>query len=222
MDRDVWVVLLQRHSFPGLDSFPIRAAVPEDALTYTPKGFLWTAAEAKGLTARLYGEWSDNSKVAKKPDGSNYTWSDFYRTAQCKEGSALCVELHRSGRCDPRNLRDSLGGKNHWTRIIRRSISPFPTNTAWIIGCSEFQRLDAASQVPQSDPVASGRSHRRDHEGPTLANQLPWPTTIWPLGRMVDAISHSKVWAQSAIFVEEDDSQDGVAIMRMGTVSLFM
>jgi hypothetical protein len=27
---------------------------------------------------------------------------------------------------------------------------------------------------------------------------------------MVEAISHSKIWAQSAIFVEEDDSQNGV------------
>ncbi len=27
---------------------------------------------------------------------------------------------------------------------------------------------------------------------------------------MVEAISHSKIWAQSAIFVEEDDSQGGV------------
>jgi YVTN family beta-propeller protein len=29
------------------------------------------------------------------------------------------------------------------------------------------------------------------------------------LGQIVDAISHSSIWAQSAIFVEEDDSQDG-------------
>src|SRR6202042_499605 len=66
-------------SYPGGTS--------EDALTYTPKGFLWTAAEASGLSARLYGEWS-NSKVAKRPDGSSYSWSDFYSTALCKEGKA--------------------------------------------------------------------------------------------------------------------------------------
>ena len=66
-------------SYPGGDS--------DDALTYTPKGFLWSAAEAKGLTTRMYGEWS-TSKVAKKADGSAYTWSDFYETAMCKEGKA--------------------------------------------------------------------------------------------------------------------------------------
>jgi hypothetical protein len=30
------------------------------------------------------------------------------------------------------------------------------------------------------------------------------------LGRFVDAISHSSIWSSSAIFVEEDDAQDGV------------
>ena len=30
------------------------------------------------------------------------------------------------------------------------------------------------------------------------------------LGRFVDIISHSKVWKDSAIFIEEDDAQDGV------------
>ena len=30
------------------------------------------------------------------------------------------------------------------------------------------------------------------------------------LGRFVDAISHSSIWSTSAIFVEEDDAQDGV------------
>ena len=29
------------------------------------------------------------------------------------------------------------------------------------------------------------------------------------LGQIVDLISHSSIWSQSAIFVVEDDSQDG-------------
>ena len=30
------------------------------------------------------------------------------------------------------------------------------------------------------------------------------------LGQIVDAISHSSIWSSSAIFVQEDDSQDGM------------
>jgi hypothetical protein len=51
---------------------------------------LWTAVEAKGLTAKLYGEWSSGgvTKVARKADGSAYSWTDFYNTSLCKEGKA--------------------------------------------------------------------------------------------------------------------------------------
>ncbi len=30
------------------------------------------------------------------------------------------------------------------------------------------------------------------------------------IGRVVDAVSHSKDWATTAIFITEDDTQDGV------------
>ena len=37
-----------------------------------------------------------------------------------------------------------------------------------------------------------------------------WPTTIWRLGQIVDALSHSAIWKDTAIFVTEDDPQSGV------------
>ena len=74
----------------------------------------------------------------------------------------------------------------------------------------EFQRLDAANQVPNLTILWLPD----DHTAGTTKGQ-PYPINYeadndLALGRMVDAISHSKVWAQSAIFVEEDDSQNGV------------
>ena len=36
------------------------------------------------------------------------------------------------------------------------------------------------------------------------------PTTTSPSGRVVDAISHSQFWKSTAIFVDEDDTQNGV------------
>jgi len=74
----------------------------------------------------------------------------------------------------------------------------------------EFQRLDAANQVPNLIIIWLPD----DHTAGTTKGQ-PYPINYQAdndlaLGRMVEAISHSKVWAQSAIFVEEDDSQSGV------------
>jgi YVTN family beta-propeller protein len=188
-------------SYPGGDS--------EDALTYTPKGFLWTAAEAKGLTARLYGEWSNGAKISKKSDGTTYTWSDFYNTAQCKEGkapSSSCI------------VPDDAISVTSEIPSAAKIMDPHYPNFNLVIPdqyrmdywIPEFQRLDAANQVPNLTILWLPN----DHGAGTTKGQ-PFPINYQAdndlaLGRMVEAISHSKVWAHSAIFVEEDDSQGGV------------
>ena len=188
-------------SYPGGTS--------NDALTYTPRGFLWTAAEAKGLTARLYGEWSDGEKGAKKPGARNYTWSDFYNTALCKEGKAP-----ESSCIVPDDAITVSSAIPSAAKIMDPHYPPFNLTIPdqyrvdyWI---PEFQRLDAANQVPNLTIVWLPD----DHTAGTTKGQ-PYPINYQAdndlaLGRMVEAISHSKVWAQSAIFVEEDDSQSGV------------
>jgi len=49
-----------------------------------------------------------------------------------------------------------------------------------------------------------------DHTGGPPAAQAMEADNDLALGRFVDAISHSSIWDSSAIFVEEDDAQDGV------------
>ncbi len=187
-------------SYPGGNS--------DDALTYTPKGFLWTAAEARGLTARLYGEWS-NAKIAKKSNGAEYTWSDFYSTALCKEGKAphsSCIVPD-----DAIRVTSEIPSA---AKIMDPHYPPFnlkiPDQYRMDYWIPEFQRLDAANQVPNLTILWLPD----DHTAGTTKGQ-PYPANYQAdndlaLGRMVEAISHSKVWAHSAIFVEEDDSQSGV------------
>lgn len=181
---------------------------PDDALTYTPKGFLWSAAEAKGLTARLYGEWSD-AKISKKADGTNYTWSDFYNTAMCKEGKAP-----QSSCVVPDDAIKVTSPIPSAAKIMDPHYPPFnltiPDQYRMDYWIPEFQRQDAANAVPNLTILWLPD----DHTAGTTKGQ-PYPNNYQAdndlaLGRMVDAISHSKAWAQSAIFVEEDDSQDGV------------
>lgn len=188
-------------SYPGGDS--------DDALTYTPKGFLWTSAEAKGLSARLYGEWSNGAKIAKKPDGTKYTWSDFYRTALCKEDKApasSCIVPD-----DAISVSSEIPSA---AKIMDPHYPPFNLTIPdqyrvdyWI---PVFQRLDATNQVPNLTILWLPD----DHTAGTTKGQ-PYPINYQAdndlaLGRIVEAITHSKVWARTAIFVEEDDSQAGV------------
>ena len=186
-------------SYPGGNS--------DDALTYTPKGFLWTAAEARGLSTRLYGEWSNGEKGAQKY--KSYTWSDFFNTALCKEGkapSSSCIVPD-----DAISVTSEIPSA---AKIMDPHYPPFnltiPDQYRMDYWIPEFQRLDAANQVPNLTILWLPN----DHTAGTTKGQ-PYPINYQAdndlaLGRMVEAISHSKIWAQSAIFVEEDDSQGGV------------
>jgi len=188
-------------SYPGGNS--------DDPLTYTPKGFLWSEAEAKGLSVRLYGEWSHGAKIAKKPDGAKYGWIDYYQTAMCKEGKApktSCVV--------PDDAISVTSDIPSAAKIMDPHYPPFnltiPDQYRMDYWIPEFQRLDAANQVPNFTILWLPN----DHTAGTVKGQ-PYPINYeadndLALGRLVDTISHSKVWAQSAIFVEEDDSQGGV------------
>ena len=187
-------------SYPGGEA--------EDALTNTPQGFLWTAVEARGLTARLYGEWSSGTTVAKKPDGTAYTWTDFYNTSLCQEGrrpTASCIVPN-----DAIHVTSAIPSA---AKIMDPHFPPFNLDIPdqyranyWI---KEFQRLDTAHQVPNLTILWLPDDHTA---GTSTGHPLPinyQADNDLALGRVVDAISHSKVWADSAIFVEEDDSQGG-------------
>jgi YVTN family beta-propeller protein len=181
----------------------------DDALTYTPKGFLWTAAEAKGLSVKLYGEWSsEGASINKKPDGTNYDWTDFYNTSLCKEGKApasSCIVPD-----DSVSVSSSIPSA---AKIIDPHYPPFNLTIPdqyrvdyWI---HDFQTLDAANQVPNLTILWLPDDHTAG-----TSKGFPYPLNYQAdndlaLGRMVETISHSKIWPQSAIFVEEDDSQGG-------------
>ncbi|HEY3935966.1 MAG TPA: hypothetical protein VGL97_00930 [Bryobacteraceae bacterium] len=188
-------------SYPGGDA--------DDPLTYTPKGFLWTAAEAKGLSARLFGEWANGGKVGTKPDGARYTWSDFYSTALCKEGKAAASDC-----VVPDGTVTVTSPVPSAAKILDPHYPPFnltiPDQYRVDYWLPLFEHLDAANQVPNLTILWLPD----DHTAGTKKG-LPYPINYeadndLALGRIVEAISHSKVWAQSAIFVEEDDSQNGV------------
>jgi YVTN family beta-propeller protein len=180
----------------------------EDALTNTPKGFLWTEVAAMGMTARLYGEWSSGTTVARKRDGSAYTWTDFYKTSLCEEGKAPITDC-----IVPDDAIHVTSAIPSAAKIMDPHFPPFNLDIPdqyradyWI---KEFKRMDAAYQVPNLTILWLPN----DHTAGTSKGH-PYPINYQAdndlaLGRMIEAISHSKVWDKSAVFVEEDDSQAG-------------
>ncbi len=189
-------------SYPGGNS--------DDALTYTPKGFLWSAAVAKGLNVRIYGEWSDDHpKIAKKSDGSDYNWSDFYSTSRCKENlapAASCIV--------PDNAVTETSSVPSANKLLDPHYPAFnltiPDQYRVDYWLPLFNQQVTANQVPNLTIMWLPDDHTNGTN-----KGFPYPANYQAdndlaLGRIVEAISHSKIWGESAIFVEEDDAQNGV------------
>jgi hypothetical protein len=73
----------------------------------------------------------------------------------------------------------------------------------------EFDSLLAADTLPQLEYVWLPNDHTAGTRAGKLTPAAYIATNDYAVGQIVDAISHSKVWASSAIFITEDDAQDG-------------
>jgi YVTN family beta-propeller protein len=183
-------------SYPGGNS--------NDALTYTPRGFLWSQAEKLGLNVKMYGEWSGAQSVS-----GSYTWADFYETALFKETQGA----------QGKNIVPD-GSVTETTTVPSAATILDPHYPSFNTGIPDQYRVDyylpqlkqqvASNTVPNLTIIWLPDDHTSG-----FTTGFPVPTSAQAdndlaLGRIVEAISNSSAWASSAIFVEEDDAQDGV------------
>jgi YVTN family beta-propeller protein len=183
-------------SYPGGNS--------NDALTYTPRGFLWSQSEKLGISVKLYGEWSGAQTIS-----AAYTWADFYNTALYKE---------TKGAQGKNIVPDDADTET--TTVPSAAAILDPHYPSFNTGIPDQYRVDyylpkfaqqvASHTVPNLTIIWLPDDHTSG-----FSTGFPVPASAQAdndlaLGRIVEAISHSNVWASSAIFVEEDDAQDGV------------
>lgn len=166
-----------------------------DVLGHQRSGFLWTAVQAAGNTARNFGEFS---YFENKPAGA--TWQKYYCATKSVENGG-----------DPAQLTDPAIRVNQVSPIpslndISNHDSPmFDTNIPdqyrYQIWKQEFEKNGPANF--QMMWLSS------DHTGGAPAPRAQVADGDLAVGKVVDTISHSKYWKDSAIFVVEDDSQNG-------------
>ncbi len=172
-------------------------------MVYTPRGFLWDAATAQGLTVKLYGEWSGSQNAG------NHSWSDWYAYSQFLEGKI------------PTNPTTITSTTDIETSTIP-SVIPIldPHYPSFNTGIPDQYRVDywlpifKNQEATKTLPALTIIWLPDDHTS-GFSTGLPIPAAAQAdndlaLGRIVQAITNSNDWATSAIFVEEDDAQDGV------------
>ncbi|MQY36547.1 hypothetical protein SRB17_45490 [Streptomyces sp. RB17] len=162
-----------------------------DALGHQKTGFIWTGAQAAGKTVRDFGEFQS---IENKP--SDATWQNLY--------------------CDAKNMA-ATGQK---TAYPIQTGSAIPSlNDVSVPG---FPMFDTSVpdiykyEIWKQDFEKNGPANlnmfwlSNDHTGGPASPAAQVADNDLAVGKMVDTISHSKYWKDSAIFVVEDDSQAGL------------
>ena len=182
-----------------------------DPIAYQKKGFLWDLAVKAGINFKNYGEYIDFNTFQvpgctpiKGFTGSCHpTWSQFY-------ADTLAFE---SGKEKQLKYFDTIHSYSPLNNLIRNTVQNYPQFDLDIpdqyrvdVWEQDFQKDVKAGTVPQLTTLWISSDHTG---GPPTAQAMQADNDL-ALGRFVDIISHSSVWGSSAIFVEEDDAQDGV------------
>jgi YVTN family beta-propeller protein len=175
-----------------------------DALAYQNKGFVFSEAAAVGLPVKLYGEYVENDTFLQ-PNGSTSepSWSDFYTDSQNFE-NGLETTLY---------YQNTVQAESSIPAVYQHLIKNFPQ---FDLGIPDQFRVDLWLQDFNNDvanntvPALSILWIMCDHTGGPPVPIAEEADNDLAVGRIIDYISHSNVWSSSAIFIEEDDAQNGV------------
>jgi YVTN family beta-propeller protein len=181
-----------------------------DALAYQKKGHLFDVAAAAGLSMKIYGEYVEENTF--NPPGCTPsiitnscepTWTQFYND----------VLEYENGKEPQLQYYNTVGSFSPLPNVMKYAVQNYPQFDLGIpdqyrfdIWQQDFAKDVAAGTVPQLEFMWISSDHTG---GPPNATAMQADNDL-ALGRFVDAISHSPVWRESAIFVEEDDAQNGV------------
>ncbi len=148
-------------------------------ITAPPRGYLWDAAKRAGVTVRSYGEFGSRSEDEDDDPG-------FGPVHASVPGLVGLINPDYP----PWNLK-------------------IPDNQRVDVWLKEFETFEKDGGLPQLSIIYLPNDH-------TSGTSPGYPTpramvaeNDVALGRVVEAITKSKFWKESAIFVIEDDAQDG-------------
>ncbi len=208
------------------DEYPLEQGIPDvdDPAT----GYLWDNLEKNHVTYRIYGEmmaiaWCKSERVSSPMEGSPSAVAGNCESEEIKKGERL-----------PQNVGNPRGGPSPWPWAVPRLKSVRATKPAQR---DHFDPLYPDFEIDYPDQLRTDEFLREfdefvkargtekqlpqfillylpdDHTGGTRPGKATPQASVadndLAVGRVVDAISHSPYWDDTAIFVVEDDAQNG-------------
>lgn len=166
----------------------------DDPLAFASSGFLWTQALRAGLSVRVYGEFS-----IPPPEGYPLSWKQYFQDSQA---------ARRQLPVTSRTLVASLNGV---------SDSSFPAYAVNIpdalrarIFLERLQGFEENGDLPNLVILHLPADHTAGTSPAYPTPRAMMADNDLAVAKVVEAISNSSYWPRSAIFVVEDDAQDGV------------
>lgn len=166
----------------------------QNPMLFAPNDFLWDAAKVHGVSVRSFGERGLNTIVPAKA-----TWSDIY--TDWKNGTN---KVKITPRAQIVGLRDVYSPNVPAYGLV------VPDQYRVDQFLKEFRQFEANGNLPRLNVILLPQ----DHTSGTSPG-FPTPRAMvadndLALGRLVEAISKSRYWKDSVIFVTEDDAQSGL------------
>lgn len=167
----------------------------EDVLGHQRSGFLWTSVQSAGKTAKNFGEFEYGEG---KPAGA--TWQKYYCTAK---------NVMAGG--DPATLFDPSIQLHASSVIPSLNAITDPNAAPFDLAVPDIYRAETWKHNFEKNGPANLNLIwlSSDHTGGTADPEAQVADNDLAVGSIVDEISHSQYWKTSAIFVAEDDTQDG-------------
>jgi YVTN family beta-propeller protein len=151
----------------------------EGHLSRAPSGYLWDACARKGLSYRSYGEF-----------GRRVSQSDGLVKM---EASVPGLVGHICPSYDvPREPGQRARDTDNVATFLR-----------------EFREFEKNGNLPRFIVMSLGEDHTSGTKPGAYTPEACVASNDLALGWLVEAVSHSKYWPRTAIFVIEDDPQDG-------------
>ncbi len=151
----------------------------EGHLSNAPSGYLWDACHRAGLGYRSYGEFGKQVSTG---------------------GGASKMEARVPGLvghiCPDYGIAKAKGKRLRDTENVE-------------VFLKEYREFEKADKMPRFIVMSLGEDHTTGTTPGTYTPQACVASNDLALGRLVEAVSQSKYWKETAIFVIEDDAQNG-------------
>lgn len=181
------------HFYTGYRTYPDDG---DCSMAISPAGGLWDAALKKGKTLRIYGEFCDDELAVFTPKVTS--WKEVW---------------------DDRISGKRRIGKSVNSRIAELRPYIHPNYVYWPLLQSdqeradlfvgEYNRMSRENRVPNLMILSLPSDHTEGRDPNYPKPQSMVADNDLALGRIVEAVSKSKEWKETCIFVIEDDAQAG-------------